>query len=111
MPALSLIFFLKGVCPTLHPFAVCREGGMGVRIHRNFGTLEAKSLLHSDPTDPNILLSGLLDVSSSNSQIMGLGLALSFCLFKIESAHGHLVQTSMLQAVTLKFFCAYHNCI
>jgi len=61
----------------------------GGQTHRNFCTLEAKSLLHSDPRRLNILLSGLLDISSSNSQIMGLGLFLS-CLFKIESAHGHL---------------------
>lgn len=37
---------------------------------------------------------------------MGLGMFLFFCLFKIESAHGHLDQTSMLQALTLSVLVA-----
>lgn len=60
---------------------------------------------------PKVLLSGLPDISNSNSQIMGLGLFLSFSLVKIKSAHGDLDQTSMLQAVTLKCLDIYRNCI
>lgn len=77
-----------------------------MQIHGNFCTIEAKSLLHSDPEGLKILPSGLLDISSLNSQIMGLGMFLFFCLFKIESAHGHLDQTSMLQALTLSVLVA-----
>lgn len=70
----------------------------------DFFRLEAKSLLHSDPRCPRDIcfyFLALLDISGSYPESPCRGL-LSFGLFKVESAHGHLDQPSMLQEVTLR---------